>query len=134
MAKLKVVRREQVDGALTRFESVALGKAPGAGHRQYVRSVLRKALGETRPTCCSTASCKAAMSRPSSLKWMDAASVAELIRNEHPQIIATILAHLDHDQSSSVLKLFSRRNRNEVLIRIATLDGISPRRSRTSTR
>ena len=61
-----------------------------------------------------------------SLKWMDAASVAELLRNEHPQIIAAILAHLDFDQTSSVLKLFTERGRNEVLIRIATLDGIQP--------
>jgi flagellar motor switch protein FliG len=57
---------------------------------------------------------------------MDAASVAELLRNEHPQIIAAILAHLDFDQTSQVLKLFTERGRNEVLIRIATLDGIQP--------
>ncbi|MFS9669684.1 flagellar motor switch protein FliG, partial [Klebsiella pneumoniae] len=46
--------------------------------------------------------------------------------NEHPQIIAAILAHLDFDQTSQVLKLFTERGRNEVLIRIATLDGIQP--------
>jgi flagellar motor switch protein FliG len=57
---------------------------------------------------------------------MDAGSVAELLRNEHPQIVAAILVHLDFDQSSSVLKSFSERQRNEVLIRIATLDGIQP--------
>jgi flagellar motor switch protein FliG len=57
---------------------------------------------------------------------MDAASVAELLRNEHPQIIAAILAHLDFDQTASVLKVFTERQRNEVLIRIATLDGIQP--------
>jgi flagellar motor switch protein FliG len=51
---------------------------------------------------------------------------AELLRNEHPQIIAAILVHLDYDQSSSVLKVFTERQRNEVLIRIATLDGIQP--------
>ena len=57
---------------------------------------------------------------------MDASSVAELLRNEHPQIVAAILVHLDFDQSSSVLKSFTERQRNEVLIRIATLDGIQP--------
>jgi flagellar motor switch protein FliG len=57
---------------------------------------------------------------------MDAASVAELLRNEHPQIIAAILAHLDYDQTSSVLRVFTERQRNEVLVRIATLDGIQP--------
>lgn len=61
-----------------------------------------------------------------SLKWMDAGSVAELLRNEHPQIVAAILVHLDFDQSSAIIKAFSERQRNEVMVRIATLDGIQP--------
>jgi flagellar motor switch protein FliG len=57
---------------------------------------------------------------------MDASSVAELLRNEHPQIVAAILVHLDFDQAADVLKLFTERQRNEVMVRIATLDGIQP--------
>ena len=57
---------------------------------------------------------------------MDAAAVAELLRNEHPQIVAAILVHLDFDQASAVLKLLPERQRNEVIVRIATLDGIQP--------
>jgi flagellar motor switch protein FliG len=60
------------------------------------------------------------------LKWMEASSVAELLRHEHPQIVATILVHLDQDQAGAVLKAFPERARNEVLIRIASLDGIQP--------
>jgi flagellar motor switch protein FliG len=52
--------------------------------------------------------------------------VAELLRNEHPQIVAAILVHLEPDQSADVLKEFGERHRNEVLVRIATLDGIQP--------
>jgi flagellar motor switch protein FliG len=57
---------------------------------------------------------------------MDASSVAELIRNEHPQIIATILVHLDRDQASEILTYFTERLRNDTILRIATLDGIQP--------
>jgi flagellar motor switch protein FliG len=57
---------------------------------------------------------------------MDAGSVAELLRNEHPQIVAAILVHLEFDQASDVLKEFTERQRNEVMVRIATLDGIQP--------
>jgi flagellar motor switch protein FliG len=60
------------------------------------------------------------------LKWMDAASVSELLRNEHPQIVAAILVHLDFEQASAVLKALPERQRNEVVVRIATLDGIQP--------
>ena len=61
-----------------------------------------------------------------SLKWMDAATAADLIKNEHPQIIATILVHLEYDQAGDILKHFSDRLRNDVVLRIATLDGVQP--------
>ncbi len=61
-----------------------------------------------------------------SLKWMDALSVAELLRNEHPQIVAAILVHLEIDQTAAVLKNFTERTRNDVMLRIATLEGIQP--------
>jgi flagellar motor switch protein FliG len=52
--------------------------------------------------------------------------VAELLRNEHPQIVAAILVHLDSDQAADVLKQIPERQRNEVMVRVATLDGIQP--------
>jgi flagellar motor switch protein FliG len=61
-----------------------------------------------------------------SLKWMDADAVAELIQNEHPQIIATILVYLEPDQASAILTLLSERLRNDVMLRIATLEGVQP--------
>jgi flagellar motor switch protein FliG len=61
-----------------------------------------------------------------SLKWMDAPTVAELIKNEHPQIIATIMVHLEFDHAGEILKHFTDRLRNDVLLRIATLDGVQP--------
>jgi flagellar motor switch protein FliG len=57
---------------------------------------------------------------------MDPSSAADLIRNEHPQIIATIMVHLDPDLSSAILAYFPERMRNEVLIRTATLEGVQP--------
>ena len=57
---------------------------------------------------------------------MDAASIGEMLRQEHPQIVAAVLVHLDSDQAAAVLKTFPERQRNEVLVRIATLDGIQP--------
>jgi flagellar motor switch protein FliG len=61
-----------------------------------------------------------------SLKWMDAATAADLIKGEHPQIIATILVHLEYDQAGEILKNFDERLRNDVVLRIATLDGVQP--------
>ena len=62
-----------------------------------------------------------------SLKWMDAATAADL-KNEHPQIIATILVHLEFDQAGEILKHFTDRPRATTCasLRIATLDGVQP--------
>src|SRR3546814_986615 len=60
------------------------------------------------------------------LNWLDANSVAELIADEHPQIIATILVHLERDRSSAVLALLNERLRNDVMLRIATFGGVQP--------
>ncbi|RTL43974.1 MAG: flagellar motor switch protein FliG [Burkholderiales bacterium] len=128
IAKLKVIKRAQVEEVLEKFDSVAETQSTLVTDTdEYVRAVLRKALGEDKANLLLDRILQGSdVSSIESLKWMDAASVAELLRNEHPQIIAAILAHLDYDQTSQVLKLFTERGRNEVLIRIATLDGIQP--------
>ncbi len=128
IAKLKVIPREKVEQVLTRFDAVAETQSMLVSDTdEYVRTVLRKALGEDKANLLLDRILQGGdVSSIESLKWMDANSVAELLRNEHPQIIAAILAHLDFDQTSSVLKVFTERQRNEVLIRIATLDGIQP--------
>ncbi len=128
IAKLKVVPRERVDTVLTRFQSEAADQSMlVADTNEYVKSVLRKALGDDKANLLIDRILQGSdVSGIESLKWLDPGSVAELLRNEHPQIVAAILVHLDFDQASGVLKSFSERHRNEVLIRIATLDGIQP--------
>ena len=128
IAKLKVVGRDRVESVLTRFDKVAESQSTLVTDTdEYVRTVLRKALGDDKANLLIDRILQGSdVSSIESLKWMDAGSVAELLRNEHPQIIAAILAHLDFDQASSVLRVFTERQRNEVLVRIATLDGIQP--------
>ncbi|MEY3262922.1 MAG: FliG flagellar motor switch protein, partial [Pseudomonadota bacterium] len=93
----------------------------------YIRTVLTKALGDDKATSLLNRILGAReASGIESLKWMDGQSVAELIRNEHPQIIATILVHLERYHACEVLGYFTERLRNDVVLRIATLDGVQP--------
>jgi flagellar motor switch protein FliG len=128
IAKLKTVTRERVDVVLTRFETEAGDhNMLVADTDEYVKAVLRKALGEDKANLLIDRILQGGdTSGIESLKWMDASSVAELLRHEHPQIVAAILVHLEYDQAAEVLKLFTERHRNEVLVRVATLDGIQP--------
>ncbi len=128
MANLQNVTRSQVDTVLDDFRKDAESQSGlGVDSSEYIKSVLNKALGSDRAANLierilhggDTAGIE-------SLKWMDAGAVAELIKNEHPQIIATILVHLDRDQASEILSFFVERLRNDVILRVATLDGIQP--------
>jgi len=128
IAKLKSIPRERVEGVLEKFASVAGEQSMLVTDTdEYVKSVLRKALGEDKANLLIDRILQGSdVTGIESLKWMDPQSVGELLRNEHPQIVAAILVHLDFDQAGSVLKTFSERQRNEVMVRIATLDGIQP--------
>lgn len=128
IARMKAVSRDRVENVLESFEDIAAKEHMlVADSNEYVKSVLRKALGEDKANLLIDRIMQGNdITGIESLKWMDPSSVAELLRNEHPQIVAAILVHLDFDQSAEVLKLFSERQRNEVLVRIATLDGIQP--------
>ena len=128
IAHIKGVTRERVGSVLESFEKLAANESPlVADNSAYVKSVLRRALGDDKANLLIDRILQGNdVAGIESLKWMDAPSVAELLRNEHPQIVAAILVHLEFDQSAAVLKLFSERQRNEVMVRIATLDGIQP--------
>ena len=92
-----------------------------------LREMLTKALGDERASqLLSRMMSGSETAGIESLKWMDAPTAADLIKGEHPQIIATILVHLEYDQAGEILKNFDQRLRNDVLLRIATLDGVQP--------
>ncbi len=128
IARMKAVSRERLEGVIDRFVSLASAESvlvPDTD--EYVKAVLRKALGEDKANLLIDRILQGSdISGIESLKWMDAQSVAELLRNEHPQIVAAILVHLEFDQAADILKQFGERQRNEVMLRVATLDGIQP--------
>lgn len=128
MAALENVSREQIQQALRDFRGEAEERTTlGVASDNYIRSVLTKALGSDKAANLIDRILQGGdTSGIESLKWMDSVSVAEMIKGEHPQIIASILVHLDFDQASEVLVKFPERLRNDVMLRIATLDGIQP--------
>ena len=128
MTSIGGVSREAVSRVFDEFvEVLAQPSGLGSGADDYVRAVLTQALGEER---ASSLIDRILLGRNTTgldtLKWMDPRAIAELVRNEHPQIIAIVMAHLDGDQAAEVLKCLPERGRVDVMLRLATLDGIPP--------
>ncbi|PMR77708.1 flagellar motor switch protein FliG [Billgrantia endophytica] len=129
MADMDQVSHEDMQKVLQQFhdeteEFIALN----LNSSDHIRSVLTKALGSERATSLieDILESSGSSSGIDSLNLMEAPMVAELIRDEHPQIIATILVHLDRHQAADVLELFDDKLRNDVVLRIATFSGVQP--------
>lgn len=128
MAGLSNVSKVQVSEVLDELISSVDGQTSlGIGSEEYVRKVLNQALGADKASGLID---RILIGRNTkgleALKWMDPRAVAEIIRLEHPQIIAIVLSYLDSDQSAEVLKQMPERMQSDLLMRIATLDGIQP--------
>ncbi|WP_262378706.1 flagellar motor switch protein FliG [Luteimonas viscosa] len=128
MTSVGGISRDAVARVFDEFVDVlAQPSGLGSGADDYVRAVLTQALGEDRASGLID---RILLGRNTSgldtLKWMEPRAIAELVRNEHPQIIAIVMAHLDGDQAAEVLKCLPERVRVDVLLRLATLDGIPP--------
>ncbi|QIL45079.1 flagellar motor switch protein FliG [Acidovorax sp. HDW3] len=128
IARMRAISRDKVDDIVSRFsEDAAAQSLLVSDTGNYVRSVLRRALGDDKATLLIDRILQGGdVSGIESLKWMDPLSVAELLRNEHPQIVAAILVHLDVEQSSAILMQLTDRQRCEIMLRVATLEGIQP--------
>lgn len=128
MAQLGPISSEMVDGVLEEF-IIEIKNETGLGmdSDEYIRNMLTNALGADKAGSIIDRILLGANSKGiEQLKWMDTRSIADLIRLEHPQIISIILTLLDPDQAADVLTLLPQGMRSDILMRIATLEGVQP--------
>jgi flagellar motor switch protein FliG len=128
MTQLQNISRQEVSDVINEFtQKLESQTSLGVGVDDYLRKVLITALGEDKAGGVIDRILFGRSSKGlEALKWMDSRQVSELIRQEHPQIISIVLAYLDADQSAEVLAQFPEWLRADVIMRIATLDGIQP--------
>ena len=128
MAALSGVSRDHVQQVLAKLnEDMGRQTSFGVGTEDYIRKILVNALGENKAGGLID---RILLGRSSkgleSLKWMESRAIGEMINQEHPQIIALVLAHLDPEQAAEVLGYLPPRVRSDAVMRIATLDGVQP--------
>ncbi len=127
MATITNVSKDAMYGVMAEFSLEVEGQAGLGGSEDYIRNVLVQALGEDK---AGSVIDRILFGRSSkgleALKWMEPKAVSELIRREHPQIIAIVLSYLDGDQAAEILTLLPERTRSDIVMRIASLEGIQP--------
>ncbi|AMG68762.1 TPA: flagellar motor switch protein FliG [Providencia stuartii] len=129
VSNMRQISNNELAEVLTEFEESAIQFAAlNINTNDYLRSVLVKALGEERAASLleDIFDKQESTSGIESLNYMEPQTVADIIRDEHPQIIATILVHLKRNLAADVLELFEERQRNDIMLRIATFGGVQP--------
>jgi flagellar motor switch protein FliG len=129
MSKLAQVSKEELADVMTEFrqetEQLSALHLDSGG---YVRAVLQKALGSDQASNLLEEIVRSELPRGgiARLNRLDADEVVELMRDEHPQIVATLMVHLDRQKAAEVLEGLPDRLRHDVILRVATFGGVQP--------
>lgn len=128
MARLQNIRKDQVEAVMSDFMDMFSNQtALGVGTDGYIRKMLVNALGEDKAgTLVDRILTGGNTTGLDTLRWMDARAVSDIIRFEHPQIQAIVIAYLDSDQAAETLKYFDERVRLDIIMRIASLESVQP--------
>lgn len=128
MSSLKNIQQRDVQYVMQNFLEEARNLTGlGMGADNYIRNMLVTALGEDKANSLVDRILLGGNTTGlDTLKWMEARSVADIIRNEHPQIQAIVIAYLDADQAAEVLTYFTEKMRTDIMMRVASLDTVQP--------
>jgi len=127
MSAMNDVSRPMVESVIDDFLDMLESQTSyGIGNDGYIRGMLEKALGDKAGNVIDRILMGSGSNGLEALKWMDPKSIAEIIRLEHPQIIAIVLSYLEADSAAQVLANLPENTRAGILMRIATLDGVQP--------
>lgn len=128
MAALGSISPEMVDVVLEEFIAAVRNQtALGIDSEEYIRNVLINALGADKASSIIDRILLGGRSKGiEQLKWMDTRAIADLVRSEHPQIVAIILSLLDSDQAADIMMFLPENMRSDLLMRIASIEGVQP--------
>ncbi|HJU04945.1 MAG TPA: flagellar motor switch protein FliG [Nitrospiraceae bacterium] len=126
MAELSNVSREQEAEVIQEYQSASGSGSIGFEGKAYIKSILSKAMGADKANQIMESLTSVSYPGLESLKWLDARTVAQLVKVEHPQTIAVILANLDADQASQVLASIPEHLKGDVALRLATMQEVQP--------
>ncbi len=128
MYNVQGLDQETVNRVLDEFLAIIKTQTDlGMGSTNYIRNVMTKALGENKAQSVLGRITPTESDKPIEiLDWMDARSVAELISDEHPQIMALIISYLEPGVAADVLTLLPEETQSDIIHRIATLETVQP--------
>jgi flagellar motor switch protein FliG len=128
IARLESISGAETESVLTEFRDMMTARAHIAqGGLAFAQQILEESLGSERASEIITRLNAAAVQMPFQfLHRADPAQLRSFIMDEHPQVIALVLAHMTPDKASLLLSGLAPEKQAEVAHRIAVMDRTTP--------
>jgi flagellar motor switch protein FliG len=120
------ISRDEEDAVILDFKAASAAGDVQFQGKEYIKSVLIKALGPDKAARIIESMTRKSYPGLETLRWVDAKSIAQMMKIEHPQTVAVILAHLESDQAGQVLAALPEFMRGDVALRLATMEDVQP--------
>ncbi|MDG6773345.1 flagellar motor switch protein FliG [Thiomicrorhabdus sp. ZW0627] len=127
MTSIENITRSDIHNVMQSYLDELGEDALGVDPNEYAQSLMADALGESGGHLMDAALLGDQVKGLEALKWMHPSTISNMLRNEHPQVVAIVLSYFDADQAAEVLRGIPERFQAEVIYRIATLTTIQPR-------
>lgn len=120
------ISREEEDAVISDFQTASsTGEVQFQG-KEFIKSVLIKALGPEKAARIIESMTRKSYPGLDALKWVDVKTLVQMLKVEHAQTIAVILAHLESEQAGQVLAALPEAMRGDIAIRLATMEEVQP--------
>ena len=120
------ISRDEEDAVISDFRTASASGDVQFQGKEFIRTVLTKALGPDKAARIIETMSRKSYPGLEALKWVDVKTLVQMLKLEHAQTVAVILAHLESDQAGQVLAGLPESMRGDVALRLATMEEVQP--------
>lgn len=120
------ISKEEEESVIAEFKAASAAGEVQFQAKDFIRTILTKALGPEKAARIIESMTRKSYPGLEALKWVDVKTIAQMLKVEHPQTVAVVLAHLESDQAGQVLALLPETMRGDVALRLATMEDVQP--------
>lgn len=120
------ISRDEEDAVMLDFQAASASGEVQFQGKEFIRTVLIKALGPEKAARVIESMTRKSYPGLDAMKWVDVKTLVQMLKIEHAQTVAVILAHLESDQAGQVLAGLPEVMRGDVALRLATMEEVQP--------
>lgn len=126
MSETAQISRDEEEAVISDFRAASASGGVQFRGKEFIKTVLTKALGSEKAARIIESMTQKSYPGLEALKWVDVKTLTQMLKVEHAQTVAVVLAHLESEQASQVLAALPNDMRGDVALRLATMEEVPP--------